>query len=477
MYSPVNIKALDQGGFSVAQTIIADLPNTTEINPESYVIIERPGIGQGTYKATVGDLQDAITVHAKVENYIDESGNRVTKFTVTDILGTTEDIIVTPTATITDNGDNTSTITITDANGVTRDTVVNKVIYDTEPTQGSNNLLSSGTIYDQNNAIKDRILSAEDRIGIIENRESSVESRLIAIEERLGNIENRIYAVEEATEKSLIVESNNALEEPFKVNDKVYASFKDAFLEAARTSTELKLLSNSFTEGVSIPEGNNVVVNLNGYTLNVTGPGAGSQGTETNGMQLLMGSTITIKDGKIVFDDSRLKIGIQNYSNLTLDNVDVSGGPTIRYVVSNNHGHVVFKNGTKITASEGRVAFDVWYGMSPVYYDGVDVTIEDDSVQITGVVEFGKKRGASGKDFAYNAFLKYPLNMDLNLSILTKPCVYIDNAEEGTRKVRYLYFATMDELWMNEVNQTIMTEEEYNILVPVRVPDPPIEQS
>jgi len=56
----------------MAQTRIADLPTTSEINPESFVIIERPGVGQGTYKSTVGDLQDAITVHANVSHRLQQ---------------------------------------------------------------------------------------------------------------------------------------------------------------------------------------------------------------------------------------------------------------------------------------------------------------------------------------------------------------------------------------------------------------------
>ena len=41
--------------------IRADLPTTTDIAPENYIIIEKPGIGEGTYKGTIGDLQSGVT--------------------------------------------------------------------------------------------------------------------------------------------------------------------------------------------------------------------------------------------------------------------------------------------------------------------------------------------------------------------------------------------------------------------------------
>lgn len=170
----------------------------------------------------------------------------------------------------------------------------------------------------------------------------------------------------------------------------------------------------------------------------MTGPGAGSSGTQTNGLQLLKGSTILIKNGTLVFNDSRLKMGIQNYSNLTLDNVKVSGGPTIKYVVSNNYGDVVFKNKTSITPSEGQVAFDAWYGMFPVYNEpGVNVTIADNSVKINGKVEFGKTSKVTVEQFAEHASITCPTEMNLNVDILTPPCTWTENPGDGTKTLRY----------------------------------------
>ena len=174
----------------------------------------------------------------------------------------------------------------------------------------------------------------------------------------------------------------------------------------------------------------------------MTVPGSGSSGTQTNAMQLLKGSTIVIKNGTIVLsDDPKLKIGIQNYSDLTLDNVNISGGSNIGYVVSNNYGNVLFKNKTNITAASGKVAFDCWYGLDAQgAYDepGVFVTIGDNTVQINGKVEFGKQDRASGEMFAQHASITCPEEMDLNVTLLNTPCEWSHNASDGTKTLRYV---------------------------------------
>lgn len=136
----------------MAGTIVADLPSISNITPDSYTIIERPGTGMGTYKGTIADLQRAITVTASVT----QEGSQA-HIQVKDINGTTNAYVTAPTARVTNNGDGTSTITITDSSGTTTSTVVSSVIFDNEPTQGSTNLISSGTLYNKFTQIDDDI--------------------------------------------------------------------------------------------------------------------------------------------------------------------------------------------------------------------------------------------------------------------------------------------------------------------------------
>lgn len=110
-------------------------------------------------------------------------------------------------------------------------------------------------------------------------------------------------------------------------------------------------------------------------------------------MQLLKGSTLTVKGGTIEGNPEATpptKMVIQNYSNLTLDGVTVVGKEYDTYVLSNNYGEIHLKNGTTITPSGDHIAMDLWYGMAAVYDDpGVTVYIDTPDVQINGPIEFG----------------------------------------------------------------------------------------
>lgn len=153
------------------QVIIANLPISEVIAPENFIIIEKPGIGEGTYKSTVGDLQRAITVSGHVE----QEGN-VVKFIVTDINGTTEATINTPQAEIVDNGDGTMSFIVTDATGTTRvDFIRDTRMVDPRPIPGSNNILTSGTIYNVETSLLSRIDELEAMIGQLNTKIAQLE--------------------------------------------------------------------------------------------------------------------------------------------------------------------------------------------------------------------------------------------------------------------------------------------------------------
>lgn len=164
--------------------------------------------------------------------------------------------------------------------------------------------------------------------------------------------------------------------------------------------TVIKLSDDTESYGVMVPENSDVELNLNNKELepipDENGDYAGSAGTKTLAMQLLKGSTVVIKDGKVTGNNGAdgnppTKMVIQNYSNLTLDNVVVEDSGTDTYALSNNFGEVHLKNGTQIIAKGNHVAFDLWYGMARNgdYDDGVTVYIDTPDVVITGPIEFG----------------------------------------------------------------------------------------
>lgn len=199
-------------------------------------------------------------------------------------------------------------------------------------------------------------------------------------------------------------------ENPFLIGDTEYTSLAEA-VEASSGET-IKLTKDTESVGLIAKEGSKISIDLDGNKLTLAGQMVGSAGTETNGFQLLKGSEVTFKNG--IISSEVAKVVIQNYSNLTLDNVTVECNPVNQYLVSNNFGNVVFKNGTRLKATGSTVPFDVYYGLNEAYDDGVTVTIEDDSVVISGNIEYGKAARASQEGLDTKCKLTVPLGYQLN---------------------------------------------------------------
>lgn len=142
-----------------------------------------------------------------------------------------------------------------------------------------------------------------------------------------------------------------------------------------------------------VNSGRNFTVDFNNCTYDIDGTTVGSTGTETNGFQLLKDSTITFKNGKLT--STKAKILIQNYCNLTLENMELDGRNLNRsnpnYTLSNNNGNVVIKD-TTIFAADGMVAFDVCRYAD---YTGPSVTVQGNSV-INGKVEISSSAPKDG---------------------------------------------------------------------------------
>lgn len=172
-----------------------------------------------------------------------------------------------------------------------------------------------------------------------------------------------------------------------KIGNDYYSTLAEAF-DVAMTSknpVEIDVLANSGGDGIAVASGSVITVDFNGYTYELKNPMVGSTGTETNAFQLLKGSKVTFNDG--ILKSSVAKILIQNYCDLTLDNMVLDGSEVGDYTLSNNNGNTLIKN-TKIIAKEGAVALDV-YGGWDHYPIGPSVKICGSSI-IDGVIEIDK---------------------------------------------------------------------------------------
>ena len=180
----------------------------------------------------------------------------------------------------------------------------------------------------------------------------------------------------------------------------VFAKLADA-VNAAPANTETAigfLVSGTEIEGCGVQflADRNVVIDFNGNTYIVNNPTVGSAGTETNGFQLLKGSTVVMKNGTIKVGTSNAKILFQKYNTLTLEDMTLDmTGTSVQYVISNNCGTTTIKGDTTIIAAAGQAAFDLYYWPTNGYPEGVNVVFEDFSGIVKGRVEYGSDNSAS----------------------------------------------------------------------------------
>lgn len=189
------------------------------------------------------------------------------------------------------------------------------------------------------------------------------------------------------------------------MNGVVYDSLADA-VDAAPTDGTQVTITLIDTDGdgivtgsgVKVVEGKKIVIDFDGLTYDVTNP-VGSPGTETNGFQLLKGSTVKMMNGTLVSDTA--KILIQNYCDLTIDDMtlDMSDCGQVQYVISNNSGNTVITGDTTIVAAPNQVAFDIYYWPGNGYTDGVSVTFDENFTgTVTGTVQYGTDSTGEAED-------------------------------------------------------------------------------
>ena len=186
-----------------------------------------------------------------------------------------------------------------------------------------------------------------------------------------------------------------------------YDTLADA-VAAAKDGDTITLLKNTNGNGIQVKTERfatgGLTVDFNGHSYTVGGVLVGSSGTGTNAFQLLQGGKVTFKNGSIVGVAEGTKpaedtpdwhgapaIVLQNYCDLTLDNMIVTGGDETGYTMSNNCGNIVINN-TTINAGKaqgygaGPFAFDAYGGW---YKDNVTVTVKGNSV-INGDIELDR---------------------------------------------------------------------------------------
>ena len=181
--------------------------------------------------------------------------------------------------------------------------------------------------------------------------------------------------------------------------------FRDAVSSAKPGDTIT--LGQDIKEGVgAVFTGKTVTVDFGRHTYTGYSDSVGSPGTETQLFQLLKeSSAVTLKNGILniatpTAESGKFKMVLQNYCDLTLDNMVVDGTNLLgdgTYTMSNNHGDITINNSTIIAKKDG-VAFDVYYWPKGGYGDGVSVTVNNST--INGKIEVTVDGSAALKDGA-----------------------------------------------------------------------------
>ena len=431
---------------------IADLATSAVVDKDCYIIVERPGYGEGTYKATVGDIQEVTAVRAKVTQE-----GKLTTIWIKDMTGEYEASILTPTAKIVDNGDNTSTITIIDTDGTTECTVVNLIILDPHPIEGSNNLVSSGTVWNIQQDVATEHTRIDNVQSDLDDTKQQLTSEMEDIKQQLTEFveiaNRRLEGIDEIIARVLVAERDQELPQPFSAGQGLtFSSLRLAILASQETTGVVKLFGNGSTEGVDVPEGVDFVLDLNGYELTVHSPGVDPGTGRPVGLNLPKDANIVFKNGIINFvstitdpDGTEIPVAprdifdvcIMNCSNLTLDNVRITTDSGIERILFNRCGTTILKNHTVLGVYPAGTAFTEVYGVLPEYDSpGVFTIVADNTVEIIGRVQFGKADRAASVDFKNNAAITTPIDFDLYVNPLTIPCGWVDNGD-GTKTFRY----------------------------------------
>lgn len=169
------------------------------------------------------------------------------------------------------------------------------------------------------------------------------------------------------------------------IGQKAYSSLENA-IKSASSGDTVTLVKDVTAPGITIPTGANITIDFDGHTYTVGNPTVGSAGTETNGF-VFDGGNVTLKNGTIT--SSAAKHLIQNYANLTLENMTLDGsnliydGSQSPYTVSHSNGTLTIDGTSTIIGHENGFAFDVseWDN-----YSGATATVAAGAV-INGCIE------------------------------------------------------------------------------------------
>lgn len=128
--------------------------------------------------------------------------------------------------------------------------------------------------------------------------------------------------------------------------------------------------------------GVNLTIDFGGHTYTCADPAVGSTGTETQGFHLEKGNTVVLKNGAVEVSESsqNTRMLIQNYCDLTLKNIKLTGAGITQYIVSCNYGDMKLHNVDISGSHNNVVAIDLMHWLNETYCDKAPtMSIENDA--------------------------------------------------------------------------------------------------
>ncbi|MCI5842526.1 MAG: S-layer homology domain-containing protein, partial [Clostridiales bacterium] len=191
-----------------------------------------------------------------------------------------------------------------------------------------------------------------------------------------------------------------------QVGDQYFATLPSA-VAAVQGGGTVTMLRDASGAGVGTFKGaadgtgvKNFTIDFGGHTYTCTGPAVGSAGTQSQAFHLEWNGNdqpnaqVILKNGTITSTkDSGVRMIVQNYCDLTLENMIVDGSnlQAKDYTVSNNCGNVTIQDTTIIEPKAGGFAFD---SCDYASYTGVCVTVKGNSY-IQGAMECTNPNGGA----------------------------------------------------------------------------------
>ena len=148
----------------------------------------------------------------------------------------------------------------------------------------------------------------------------------------------------------------------------------EAVVNSADKTGTVTLLKDSSGSGIGLFNAKgavdvNLTIDFGGHTYTCTDPAVGSSGTESQGFHLEKGNTVTLKNGIITVAESSQKtvMLIQNYCDLTLEDLSLNGAAVTQYIISSNYGDMVLNRVNIDGANSNLVALDVMHWLGTGY--------------------------------------------------------------------------------------------------------------